>query len=191
MSRSTVRILTLLTAIAIPSMAQAQVSCNIQPGSASPCTAAMTSSLTVPTLARISATGDSLSGSTLTLTSPDWASFLATPAATSTLSQVALNVRANTSFTVGISAPSAWTVPSGGSRELSTLTYASAAGACPAVGTITTEITGSAVTLTSGSATASAASNLCIALSFPGSLAAGELVPGAYSLPITLTLTAP
>jgi hypothetical protein len=194
MSRSILRTLAAVALVAATAaVSEAQVSCSIQPGSASPQACNFTSSVTVPTLARLSVTGDSLAGSTLTLTSPNWATYLATPTATSTLSQVAMAVRSNSAYNVQIRAAAAsWTVPVGGSRALSTLTYTSAAGACPAVGTITTAITATnAALFNEAAATASTTRNLCIALSFSGSLAAGDLAPGAYSLPITLTLTAP
>jgi hypothetical protein len=193
MSRSILRTLAAVALVAATAVvAEAQVTCSIQPGSASPQTCNFTNSVTVPTLARLAVTGDSLSGSTLTLTSPNWATYLTTPAATSTLSQVALAVRSNRAYSVSINSAASWTVPAGGSRALSTLTYTSVAGACPAVGTITTAITASPVSLFTGAAaTANDTRNLCFALSFSGSLTAGDLAPGAYSLPITLTLAAP
>ncbi len=193
MSRSILRSLAAVALVAATAVvAEAQVNCSIQPGSPSPQACNFTSSVTVPTLARLSVTGDSLSGSTLTLTSPNWTTYLATPAATQTLSQVALAVRSNRAYAVQINSAASWTVPVGGSRALSTLTYTQVPGACPAVGTITTAITASPVALFSGaSATASDTRNLCFALSFSGSLAAGDLVPGSYTLPITLTLSAP
>lgn len=177
---------------AAAAVSEAQVSCTIQPGSASPQTCNFTGSVTVPTLARLSVAGDSLSGSTLTLTSPDWTTYLAAPAATQTLSQVGLVVRSNTSYAVQINSAAAWTVPGGGSRGLSDLTYTAAAGACPAVASITTAITAAPAALFNGaSATASTTRNLCFALSWGATLAGGDLVPGAYALPITLTLSAP
>lgn len=193
MSRSILRTLAAVALVAATAaVAEAQVSCTIQPGSASPQTCNFTGSVSVPTLARLNVTGDSLTGSALTLTSPDWTTYLSNPTATQTLSQVALQVRANTSYAVQINSAAAWTVPAGGSRALSTLTYTSVAGACPAVNTITTAITASPAALFNGaSATASTSRNLCFALSWGGALDGGDLAPGSYSLPITLTLSAP
>lgn len=193
MSRSKVGFLAglaLAAIVATPSVSQAQVSCNIQPGSSSPCTAAMTGSITVPTLARISVTGDSLSSSTLTLTSPVWATFLATPTLTYTLSQAALVVRSNTSYDVSLTGGS-WSQPGGAGRVTGDITYEAVSGACgdPSGGYAGT--LGAITSIFTGTATASDTRNLCLALEFPGSLASTKLLPGAYTIPITLTLTAP
>ncbi|HRN52301.1 MAG TPA: hypothetical protein PK788_02335 [Gemmatimonadaceae bacterium] len=193
MSRSILRTLAAVALVAATAtISEAQVSCSIQPGSASPQTCNFTGAVTVPTLARLDVSGDSLAGSALALTSPDWATYLSAPAATRTLSQVGLVVRANTSYAVQINSAASWTVPAGGARALADLTYTAVAGACPAANTINTAITASPAALFNGaSATASSTRNLCFALAWSGALDGGDLAPGAYSLPITLTLSAP
>jgi hypothetical protein len=153
----------------------------------------MSSTVTVPTLARIDATGASLSGATLTLTSPVWADFLDTPTLTYTLSQAALVVRSNTSFNVGIMGGT-WTQPGATNRVVGDISYEAVSGACgdQTVSGYATALTGASVTaFSSGSASSSFTRNLCLALVFPGDLADPKLTPGAYTLPITLTLTAP
>ena len=193
MSRTLVRVLAAAALVAVPAALEAQVTCSIQQGSPSPQICAVTGSVTVPTLARLAVTGDSLAASTLTLTSPDWNSYLAAPAPTATLSQATLNVRSNSQYAVQIRATQAsFNAPAGGSRAASTLAYTAVSGACPAVGTITTAITTTnAALFNEAAATSGTSRTLCLALSWSGSLAAGDLAPGAYSLPIELTISAP
>ena len=193
MSRTLVRALVVAALVAVPAAVQAQVTCSITPGSPSPQICAVTGSVTVPTLARLAVTGDSLVGGALTLTSPDWDSYLATPAPTSTLSQASMVVRSNSQYAVQIrSTAASFTAPVGGSRAASTLTYAAVSGACPVITSITTAITTTnAALFNEAAATSGTTRTLCLALSWSGSLAAGDLVPGSYSLPLELTISAP
>lgn len=188
MSRKFVRFLAGLTAVAIvPAMATAQ-SCNINAAGGGSCDVVFDATLTVPTLAYL----EVASFPTLALTAPDWAAFLATPTATTTVSSTALTIRSNSNYTVSLASAAAWTQPVGAGRVLGDITWAIDPTTCPAPAGITGAVSAAGTDIIAGGTPTNGNTPvLCFGLLFPGDLASDKLLPGAYELPLTLTITAP
>lgn len=188
MTRNFVRLLAgVAIAATIPAAVQAQ-SCNVNAVGGGNCNVGFDATLTVPTLAYLEV-GDF---PTLALTAPDWAAFLAAPAATSTVSQTAVTIRSNSNYTVNLASAAAWTQPVGAGRVLGDITWAIDPTTCPAAGSIAGVVSDAGTDIIgAGTPTNGATNLLCFALSFPGDLSDSRLLPGDYELPITLTITAP
>lgn len=185
MSRSLVRWIAAAALVATPAISQAQT-CTV-PQAGGNCNVAFNGTLTVPVLASL----DVAAAGSLALTTPDWNAFFAAPAATTTVSNTSFTVKSNSAYSVGISA-TAWNVPAvaGAARALSTIRWAVDPTTCPAAASITGDIS-SGTLVAAGTPTGGATNLLCLALDFPADLSDGALRPGAYSLPITVTITAP
>jgi len=184
MSRSFVRLMAGFALVAVPMVSVQAQTCTV-PVIGGSCPVLFNASLTVPVLASL----DVAAAGTLALTTPDWNAFFTTPAAVRTVSQTSFTVRSNSPYAVGISA-TAWTVVGGGSRDVADLSYAVAPATCPGEASITTSVASGSV-VTGGTPTGGATNLLCLALDFPGDLTSPKLRPGSYTLPLTLTITAP
>ncbi len=184
MSRSFVRLMAGFALVAVPMVSVQAQTCTV-PQAGGNCAVNFNSTVTVPVLASL----DVAAAGSLALTPPVWATFFATPVLTRTVSQTAFTVRSNSPYSVAISA-GAWTQPSLAGRVVADLSYAVAPLTCPAEASITASVAGGSV-VTGGTPTGGTARLLCLALEFPGDLTSNKLLPGAYTLPLTLTITAP
>ena len=183
MSRSFVRLMAGFALVAVPMVAVEAQTCTV-PQIGGSCPVSFNSTLTVPVLASL----DVAAAGTLALTTPDWNTFFATPTLTRTVSSTSFTVKSNSPYSVAISA-TAWTQPVGAGRVVADLSYAVAASTCPGEASITTSVASG--TLVTGTPTGGDTNLLCLALLFPGDLTSNKLLPGAYTLPLTLTITAP
>jgi hypothetical protein len=184
MSRSFVRMMAGFALVAVPMVSVQAQTCTV-PTIGGSCPVAFNATLSVPVLASL----DVAAAGTLALTTPDWNAFFLAPATVRTVSQTSFTVRSNSPYSVNISAGS-WTQPVGGGRVVADLNYAVAAATCPGEASITNSVASGSV-VAGGTPTGGATNLLCLALNFPGDLTSNKLLPGAYSLPLTLTISAP
>lgn len=185
MTRSVVRLFAgLAVAALLPTVAQAQACPVIGGGS---CSVSRNATMTIPQIATINVTavGD------IALTLPvDYSTLIADSTATlATETAAPLTMRSNTPFGVTIAA-GALTGPVGGLVVGDFGFKFSTTGTCTAGGF--TAFTGAAQTLIAAStaATNGASATLCLETNFTGNFAT-KLQSGGYSLPLTLTITAP
>jgi hypothetical protein len=186
MSRSFVRMMAGFALVAVPMVSvQAQASCTV-PTNGGSCPVAFNATLTVPVLASLSHTA----GTALAFPAPDWNAFFLAPALTYTVSQAQFTVRSNSPYSVAMSA-TAWTQPGSAGRVVNDVTFGllPSGGTC-AAGTVQAGTIGT-TPVVAGGVPGSVTRELCLALEIPGDLASNKLVPGAYSLPITMTISAP
>ena len=186
MSRSFVRMMAGFALVAVPMVSvQAQATCTV-PTAGGSCPVGFNATLTVPVLASLEHTA----GASLAFPTPDWAAFFAAPALTYTVSQAQFTVKSNSPYSVGISA-GAWTQPGTAGRVAADVTFGVlASGGTCAAGTIQANTIASGTVVGSGTP-GEVTRELCLALEIPGDLASNKLVPGSYSLPLTLTISAP
>ena len=184
MSRSIVRLMAGFALVAVPMVSLQAQTCTV-PQAGGNCAVNFNSTLTVPVLASL----DVAAAGTLALNTPVWATFFATPTATRTVSSTTFDVKSNSPYSVAISA-TAWTQPVGAGRVVADLSYAVAAGVCPGEASITASVAAGTL-VAAGTPTGGITRTLCLALDFPGDLTSTKLLPGAYTLPLTLTITAP
>jgi hypothetical protein len=184
MARSFVRLMAGVALVAVPMVSVQAQTCTV-PTIGGTCDVAFNATLTVPVLASL----DVAAAGTLPLTTPDFATFFTTPTAQRTVSQTAFTVRSNSPHAVAISA-TAWTQPSGAGRAVGDLSWAVATTTCPGEADITASVASGSL-VTGGAPTGGTTRLLCLALDFPGDLTSTRLLPGAYTLPLTLTITAP
>lgn len=184
MSRSLVRwIVGAAVAVALPAAAQAQNACTVI--GAGNCTVGLATSVTIPQISFLNADQSAVAFSISNL---GWTAFLGSAALdTTVVSGVALNVRSNTAYTVALEAGS-W---SGGGWVVGDLKVDTQAGACAQGDAVTPMVANNALAAFPGSATDGAGLNLCLGLTFPNDLADTRLAPGAYTIPLTLRITAP
>lgn len=184
MSRSFVRLMAGFALVAVPMVSVQAQTCTV-PQAGGSCPVAFNADFSVPVLASL----DVAAAGTLALATPNWTTFFGAPAAVRTVSSTSFTVKSNSPYSVNISA-TAWTQPVGAGRVVADLSYAVAAAACPGEASITTSVASGSV-VAGGTPTGGATNLLCLALDFPGDLTSTKLLPGAYSLPLTLTITAP
>jgi hypothetical protein len=190
MSRKLAKFLAgLAVVVMIPAVSQAQT-CTVNVANPGPgsCDVDFNATLAVPVLAYL----DVAAAGTLPLTAPVWASFLASPAPVTTVSQTAIVVRSNSNYTVNLASAAAWTQPTGAGRVLGDLTWALNETTCPAPAAITGAVSAAGTDIiAAGTPTNGNTQQLCLGLAFPGDLSDSKLLPGTYTLPLTLTITAP
>jgi hypothetical protein len=184
MSRSFVRLMAGFALVAVPMVSVQAQTCTV-PQIGGSCPVAFNAQLTVPVLASL----DVAAAGTLALNTPDWNTFFTTPTAVRTVTSTSFTVKSNSPYAVNISA-TAWTQPVGAGRVVADLSYAVAAVTCPGEASITTSVASGSV-ISGGTPTGGNTNLLCLALDFPGDLTSTKLLPGAYALPLTLTITAP
>ena len=182
----TIRRVLAVTAIAalVPAAAQAQAaSCffNVAAASAGSCNIAASAAVTVPKLGRLS-----VADSSIAFTQPDWDAFLQNPAATTTVTNVQIDIRSNATYNLTMT-PGSWS----SAWAVGDVSYKIGGSVCTDATGATTLATGSNSLITSGGATNGNTQQLCLALTYPGDLSNAKLAPGSYTLPITLTLAAP
>ncbi|MBX3175397.1 MAG: hypothetical protein KF709_13360 [Gemmatimonadaceae bacterium] len=183
MSRSFVRSLAVgALLLAAPAIVEAQGCTVIAP--ATSCFINRNATLTIPSLAfiNITAAGD------IALSTPaDWAAFLTAGTPVTTVTAAPLTLRSNTTYGVDIAAGAI----AGGSRPLGAHGYKFQSGACTAGGF--TAFSGATQTfIAAGSAaTNGTGANLCLESTFDPSDFVGNLSAGSYTIPLTLTITAP
>ncbi len=184
MSRSLVRwIAGAALALSLPAVAQAQNACTVI--GAGNCTVDLATSVTIPQISFLNADQSAVA---FAITNAGWTAFLGSAALdTTVVTGVALNVRANTTYSVALEAGS-W---SGGGWLVGDLKYDTQAGACAQGNAQTAMAANNALSAFSGAATNGESLNLCLGLTFPNDLSDTRLAPGAYSIPLTLRITAP
>jgi hypothetical protein len=178
MSRSIFRFLAGAALIAaIPVVSQAQTACVGAPS----CSLNPVASLTIPKVVRLAVNAD-----TVVVNTPTWATdSLNNQDVTTTFT--GLNVRANHSWTINISAASAnWNYvgSEGGVRARETLLFQ------PNCTGGFTAVSGTPTLALSGARTNGATPNLCLQTNFPNDYESTANRPGTYNLTLTLTLAA-
>lgn len=185
MSRSFARFIAgAALAAVLPIAARAQNNC-IVVGSGN-CTVGVTASLTIPQIAFLNA---NLSTASFSLSNAAWQDFLNGGSTDTTVTTgVALNVRANTAYTVALEANDPW---SGGGWALSDVVFGLQAAACAFGDATTTLVANNPLAGFPGVATNNEARNLCLGVIVPSDLSDTRVAPGTYTLPLTLRITAP
>lgn len=181
MSRSFIRTLAVGALLAVaPAIVEAQ-GCVVV-GPATTCNISRNATFTIPTLAYIS-----LPAGDITLSTPTFDSLFVmsvTPVQVETATPMTL--RANTTHTVTITSGAIV----GGTRTLADHGFKYEVGGCTAGGF--TALSGAAQPLITGApATNGVGGNLCLESTFDPTDLAGSLAAGAYTIPLTLTITAP
>lgn len=185
MSRSIVRTIAGLALVAsLPAMAQAQNSCTVNVASPGPdfCAVNLGMSVSVPVLAYLN-----IPGATLAFPQPNWATYLATPTATTTVTSTQLTIRTNSNYTLALSS-AGW---AGGAWTLSDVRFGLNASACTLPAEVPTTLTASQNLAVPGTAANNYQQFLCLGLVYPGDLTNTKLTPGTFTLPLVLTITAP
>lgn len=184
MSRSFVRLMAGFALVAVPMVAVEAQTCEVAAGS---CGVDFDATLNVPVLASL----DVNAGGSLAFPTPNWAAFFANPQLTYTVAQTQFTVRSNSPYSIAISA-GAWDQPAGAGRVAADVTFdVLAAGDACAAGVIQARTIASASVVSGGLPVGGLARELCLALEIPGNLASNKLIPGDYTLPLTLTISAP
>jgi hypothetical protein len=176
MVRRFARFMAVAAVVALPAVVQAQTTCNAVSGG-SACTVSATANLTIPAIASVT-----IPSNTIALTFPATPDFSVVQYAGGAFGSV--DVRANTPYALTIgTAATDWTGP--GTRSASTLEYSIDGGAFTAIVPLGT------AALPGGPATNITSSTLAFQAVIPIGLANTANTPGAYSLQVDFTLTAP
>lgn len=174
MVRRLVRFAAVAAAVALPAVVQAQLSCNVV--GAGNCAVNATASLTIPSLASVT-----IPSNAITLDGSGITSFAALQYVPGAFGNV--DVSANTSYSLTIgSAAADWTGP--GTRAASTLEYSIDGGTNWAAIAASTTLPGTA-------ATDLASTSMQFRAVIPAGASNPANAPGAYSLIVDFTLTAP
>lgn len=186
MSRNVVRFVAGLALMAAPMVAAEAQGCTViggvTPGNS--CFINRNATLTIPSLAFINVT----TPGAIVLSAPtDWAAFLTAATPVTTITAAPLTLRANTAFGVDILAGAV----TGGSRPLAAHGYKFESGGCTAGGF--TAFSGATQTLLASgtAATNGTGANLCLSATFDPADFTGSLAAGSYTIPLTITITAP
>lgn len=183
MSRSFVRLVAGFALVAAPMVSvQAQSACVGQ--GAVGCSLVRPASLTIPKLVRLGITGASI-----TLNTPDFATDSLNDQEVVTNSAAFVSVRSNTNWVLSVSTlATEWTYAGseGGARTLAQLQLESACG----LG-VWGAISSSAQQVAAGGLTNGASASICVRTVFPSDYTDAANRPGVYTLPLTISLTAP
>lgn len=186
MPRSFVRTLVGLALVAtLPAMAQAQNSCTVNVADPGPgnCAVNLDMSVSVPILAYLN-----IPVTDLAFPTPNWATFLATPTATTTVTSTQMTIRTNSTYTLALSS-AGWDAPA--NWTLGDVRFGLNGTACTLPGEVPSTLAASQNLAVPGTATNSYQQFLCLGLVYPGDLADSRLAPGTFDLPLVLTITAP
>jgi hypothetical protein len=176
MVRRAIRFAAATALVTMPALVQAQATCQAQ----LTCNVGATASMTIPALVRLN-----IPSTTITLDASGLTDLSAATSITAAFSGV--NVRANAGWTLTLgSADANWTYvgTESGVRTAGTLGFSSDAGANY------TAVSGGA-TVSTGARTNGATIDLIFRASFPAGYDDAANRPGAYTLPLTFTLSAP
>lgn len=182
MSRSFVRTLAVGTLLAIaPAVVEAQGCVVVAP--ATTCNIGRNATFTIPSLAYIS-----LPAGDIALSTPaDWTTFVTTGTPVTLLTATPLTLRANTTY--GVTLQGGAIV--GGSRTLADHGFKYETGGCTAGGFTALTTTAQDLVAAGAPATNGTGGNLCLSSTYDPTDFVGNLSAGSYTIPLTLTITAP
>lgn len=186
MSRKAVRFVAGLALLAAPMVAAEAQGCTVIGGTSTSCFINRDATLTIPSLAFINVTA----AGAIALSAPtDWADFLTAGTPVTTITAAPLTLRANTTFGVDIAAGAI----TGGSRPVTAHGFKFETGGCTPTGFTQFAAGGGTQTLlAAGQApTNGSGANLCLSSDFDPADFAGNLSAGSYTIPLTITITAP